>query len=91
MSRTGTSAANYYLAMVTDLVAALAFLALGLRSFVGGRSLTGGLILVGFLAFGLLEYVVHRWVLHGPPSIATRGHAQHHAGLVRCHAFGVPR
>jgi sterol desaturase/sphingolipid hydroxylase (fatty acid hydroxylase superfamily) len=27
----------------------------------------------------LFEYIVHRWVLHGPPSMARRGHAQHHA------------
>jgi sterol desaturase/sphingolipid hydroxylase (fatty acid hydroxylase superfamily) len=73
------SATNYRLAMVGDRVAALAFLIFGLRSFEGGLSLTAGLILLGVLAFGLLEYAVHRWVLHGPPSFATRGHSQHHA------------
>jgi hypothetical protein len=38
----------------------------------------GGVAIVGFMSCGLLEYVVHRWVLHGPPSMARRGHAQHH-------------
>ena len=33
---------------------------------------------MGFMSFGLIEYAVHRWVLHGPPSPARRGHAQHH-------------
>jgi hypothetical protein len=38
-----------------------------------------GVVIAGFLSSGLLEYIVHRWVLHGPPSMAKRGHAQHHA------------
>ena len=73
------SATNYQIAMVGDLMAALAFLALGLERFVGPRSVAGGVVLLGFLSFGLLEYAVHRWVLHGPSSIAQRGHTHHHA------------
>jgi hypothetical protein len=73
------SAANYWVGMLSDLAAALAFLALGLHRFSGPWVLAGGVVLVGFLPCGLLEYVVHRWVLHGPPSLARRGHAQHHA------------
>jgi sterol desaturase/sphingolipid hydroxylase (fatty acid hydroxylase superfamily) len=73
------SAANYWVGMLSDLIAALAFLALGLHRFSGPWVLAGGGVLVGFLSCGLLEYLVHRWVLHGPPSLARRGHAQHHA------------
>jgi sterol desaturase/sphingolipid hydroxylase (fatty acid hydroxylase superfamily) len=36
-------------------------------------------VIAGFMSWGLLEYVLHRWVLHGLPSMARRGHAQHHA------------
>ncbi len=72
------SAANYWVVMLSDLAAALAFLALGLHRFSGPWVLAGGGVLVGFLSCGLLEYLVHRWVLHGPPSLARRGHAQHH-------------
>jgi hypothetical protein len=39
----------------------------------------GGVVIVGFMSSGLLEYVLHRWVLHGPFSMASRGHSQHHA------------
>ncbi len=74
-----TSAANYRVAMVGDLMAALAFFAFGIHRFVGPRSAAGGVVLLGSLSFGLLEYAVHRWVLHGPPSIAQRSHAHHHA------------
>ena len=73
------SSANYWVVMLSDLAAALAFLALGLNRFSGSWVAAGGVAVVGFMSWGLLEYVVHRWVLHGPPSMARRGHAQHHA------------
>jgi sterol desaturase/sphingolipid hydroxylase (fatty acid hydroxylase superfamily) len=73
-----SSAASYRVALVADLIAAVAFLALGVHTFGGGPGLAGLVILLGCLSYGLLEYVVHRWVLHGPPSMATRGHARHH-------------
>jgi sterol desaturase/sphingolipid hydroxylase (fatty acid hydroxylase superfamily) len=65
--------------MLGDLAAALAFLALGLTRFSGPWVVAGGVAIVAFMSGGLLEYAVHRWVLHGPPSLARRGHAQHHA------------
>jgi sterol desaturase/sphingolipid hydroxylase (fatty acid hydroxylase superfamily) len=73
------SSANYWAAMLSDLAAALAFLALGLNRFSGPWVVAGGVVIAGFMSSGLLEYVLHRWVLHGPPSMAKRGHAQHHA------------
>src|SRR6266566_579310 len=72
-------ATNYYVAMVIDLTAALVFLGLGVHWFVGSLSVAAGVVLLGFLSFGLLEYAVHRWVLHGPASILRRGHLHHHA------------
>src|SRR5229473_5085835 len=79
VNRLVTSATNYKLAMVSDLGAALAFFAFGLHQFVGARTVAGGVTLLGFLSFGFLEYAVHRWILHGPHSVARRGHAHHHA------------
>ena len=73
------SSTNYWVTMLSDLAAALAFLALGLNWFSGPFVVAGGVVIVGFMSSGLLEYVLHRWVLHGPPSMARRGHAQHHA------------
>ena len=72
-------AINYYVAMAIDLAAALAFLGLGVLRFIGHPAVAVGVALLGFLSFGFLEYAVHRWVLHGPPSIARRGHRHHHA------------
>ena len=73
------NSANYWSAMLSDLAVALAFLALGLNRFSGPWVVAGGVVIAGFMSSGLLEYVLHRWVLHGPPSMAKRGHAQHHA------------
>jgi sterol desaturase/sphingolipid hydroxylase (fatty acid hydroxylase superfamily) len=79
LDRIVCSAANYWAAMLSDLAAALVFLALGLNRFSGPWVVAGAVVIAGFMSSGLLEYVVHRWVLHGPPSMATRGHARHHA------------
>ena len=79
LDRMAYSSANYWAAMLGDLAAALAFLALGLNRFSGPWVVAGGIVIAGFVSSGLLEYVVHRWVLHGPPSMVKRGHAQHHA------------
>jgi sterol desaturase/sphingolipid hydroxylase (fatty acid hydroxylase superfamily) len=73
------SSTNYWAAMLSDLGGALAFLALGLDRFPGPWVVVGVVVIAGFMSWGLLEYVVHRWILHGPPSLARRGHAQHHA------------
>jgi hypothetical protein len=59
-SWTVTGATNYQVAMASDLMAAMAFLALGIHLFVGPLSLAGGVVLFGFVSFGLLEYAVHR-------------------------------
>jgi len=79
VNRAFGSAINYYVAIAIDLTAALVFLGLGVGRFNGHPGAAVGAALLGFLSFGFLEYAVHRWVLHGPPSIARRGHRHHHA------------
>jgi 4-hydroxysphinganine ceramide fatty acyl 2-hydroxylase len=73
------SAINYRAGMCGDLTAALALLALGLHRFSGPWTVATGAVFVGALSCSFLEYAVHRWILHGPPSVARRAHAQHHA------------
>jgi sterol desaturase/sphingolipid hydroxylase (fatty acid hydroxylase superfamily) len=73
------SAANYWLVLASDVVGALIFLIVGIRRFSGSIAVAGASVVVGFVAWGFVEYAFHRWVLHGPPSIARRGHARHHA------------
>lgn len=73
------SAANYWLALVGDVVIAGAFLVLGVRLFSGSLVEAVVATVAGFAAWGAIEYGVHRWVFHGPPSLARRAHARHHA------------
>jgi sterol desaturase/sphingolipid hydroxylase (fatty acid hydroxylase superfamily) len=73
------SAANYWIGLFSDIVCALVFLILGRHQFFGPALLAAAAVSVGFLAWGFIEYAVHRWVLHGHPAIARRDHARHHA------------
>jgi hypothetical protein len=73
------SSTNYWFVLLSDIVCALAFLLVGLHQFSGPAVLGAAAVAVGFLAWGLIEYAIHRWVLHGPPTMARRGHARHHA------------
>src|SRR5579859_3767450 len=75
------SPANYWLAMVTDVIGAGAFLSVGWAQYTGAPAVAIAVIVGGFLIWGLLEYVVHRWVLHGALSIARRSHARHHGDV----------
>src|SRR6266487_4085262 len=52
------SSANYWAAMLSDLAAALAFLAIGLNRFSGPWGVAGGVVIAGFMSSGLLEYVL---------------------------------
>lgn len=75
------SPANYWLVMVTDILWAAAFLVVGWTQYTGAAVVAIAAAATGFLAWGLLEYVIHRWVLHGAPSIARRSHARHHGDV----------
>jgi hypothetical protein len=46
------SSANYWVVMLSDLAAALAFLALGLNRFSGPWVVAGGVAIVGFMSLG---------------------------------------
>ena len=73
------SKANYRIALVGDVLATLPFLGVAAICFSGSPFVAGALILSGLLLWGFLEYAVHRWLLHGPPTTARRGHLSHHA------------
>jgi sterol desaturase/sphingolipid hydroxylase (fatty acid hydroxylase superfamily) len=78
IERVMRSPANYWFMLVADLAGGLGILGLGVRLFHG--PVTGALaaLAVGCLAWGWIEYAVHRWVLHGSRSSFQRAHARHH-------------
>jgi len=72
------SPANYWIMLVVDLAGAAAFLALGVRLFEGDHTVAALAVGTGLVSWSGLEYAVHRWVLHGAPSVVQRTHARHH-------------
>jgi sterol desaturase/sphingolipid hydroxylase (fatty acid hydroxylase superfamily) len=75
------SPTHYWVVMVSDVIWALAFLAVGWAHYTGRVPVAIAAVVAGFLGWGLLEYVIHRWVLHGAPSFARRNHARHHGDV----------
>ncbi len=73
-----SSASNYWFMLVTDLAGAAVLLGLGLAHAQGSPLRSIALTAGGALSWGAVEYALHRWVLHGPPSAVQRAHARHH-------------
>ncbi|MBS0432689.1 MAG: sterol desaturase family protein [Proteobacteria bacterium] len=78
MSRLSTSRFNNYAGLTSDTLVALGLLAAGFRFNDRSAVWVLGLMLCGLLAFSLLEYVVHRWLFHGPFEVFEQGHRRHH-------------
>jgi len=78
LERLINSPANYWASFVCDGLAATLLLAYGVTHTATRPIVPVALGLAGFLAWGLVEYVLHRWILHGPPSLAKRSHTRHH-------------
>lgn len=77
LGRVTASRANYWATFAFDPVAAGAFGWIGATSHRGPLLVGVLLVLGGFLSWTLIEYLLHRWVLHGMP-VAARQHAKHH-------------
>lgn len=79
LERIAASKINYWATLVTDLGVAVAFAWFGAKGYSGSPAGTIALVVVGIVAWPLLEYVLHRWLLHGRLSPAfRREHARHH-------------
>ena len=77
IGRVTASPINYWATFVTDAAGAAAFGWLGATRYRGSIALAALLVVGGFLSWTLIEYLLHRWVLHGWPT-AAREHAKHH-------------
>ncbi len=80
---------NYYLSYVTDGACPLIFFYVGLRAHVSWSKAFIGII-AGSLLFTLVEYAIHRWLLHNPRSILFPLHATHHNAPTEPSAFLFP-
>ena len=73
------SPVNYWSVIVFDALGAALLVGIGVAGIDGPAVLSGGLVAAGIAAWTLLEYCLHRFIMHGPPSLARTGHAHHHA------------
>jgi len=80
---------NYYLSYVTDGACPLIFFFVGMRSHVSSPKIVLG-TLAGAVLFTLVEYAIHRWLLHDPRSILFPLHATHHNAPTEPSAFLFP-
>lgn len=69
---------NYWASLVGDGAACLLFAALSWLAYDGRPFGLGAAVAGGYVFWTALEYALHRFILHGPPSGARRGHARHH-------------
>ena len=78
LSRLSTSRFNNYAGLSSDVAVALCLIVAGLRHDELRAMMILWLVLCGLLIFSLIEYVVHRWLFHGPFEVFEQGHRRHH-------------
>jgi 4-hydroxysphinganine ceramide fatty acyl 2-hydroxylase len=68
---------NYRAAYVLDFVVPVVLAFVGWRAGLGVVA-AGASFLAGAFAFSFIEYAIHRWLFHTPPSFMSTVHARHH-------------
>lgn len=77
LSRMSKSPANLWASYVVDSSGPVLFAYLGLRHHLGWHSNLMN-ALAGFVVFTLVEYAIHRWLLHNPKCFLFPLHEAHH-------------
>jgi sterol desaturase/sphingolipid hydroxylase (fatty acid hydroxylase superfamily) len=83
------SRANYWLSYVVDFICPVLFGYLGWRRQPGWESIGIGFVF-GVFVFTLVEYSIHRWLLHDPRSVLFQAHEAHHLDPDKPSAFLFP-
>jgi sterol desaturase/sphingolipid hydroxylase (fatty acid hydroxylase superfamily) len=83
------SRANYWLSYVVDFSCPLIFLYLGMHRRPTWSSMIVS-SLFGVFVFTLVEYCIHRWLLHDPRSVLFQAHEAHHLDPEKPSAFLFP-
>ncbi len=89
MNELSESRANYWASYLVDLSCPILFAYLGLHRQMHWPSAVVGL-LAGVMLFTLVEYSIHRWLLHNPESVFFPLHAVHHNDPEKPSAFIFP-
>jgi sterol desaturase/sphingolipid hydroxylase (fatty acid hydroxylase superfamily) len=83
------SSTNYWASYVTDFTCPFLFAYLGMRHESSWPS-TILSSLFGLAVFSLIEYSIHRWLLHNPKSLLYHLHEAHHNNPEKPSAFLFP-
>jgi sterol desaturase/sphingolipid hydroxylase (fatty acid hydroxylase superfamily) len=76
--RMSTTRWNYWAEFGLDIPIGVVLISIGLRRGAAHWEAAILAILSGLVLFSLLEYVIHRWLFHGPASLFSKGHGAHH-------------
>jgi sterol desaturase/sphingolipid hydroxylase (fatty acid hydroxylase superfamily) len=88
-SRLSESRINYWASYAVDFSCPILFACLGLRHRPAWPVLIVSL-LAGVVLFSLVEYAIHRWLLHNPRTVFYQLHAAHHIDPEKPAAFLFP-
>jgi sterol desaturase/sphingolipid hydroxylase (fatty acid hydroxylase superfamily) len=69
---------HYWFTFFSDSCVALFFLVYGVLHYHGEPLASIVALCSGFLLFGLIEYLMHRWFFHDARSPGYKNHVQHH-------------
>lgn len=78
IDRVTSSPINYWASMITDVCGAAVFAYFGTRWYSGSLGGAVAAVIGGFITWTLIEYLLHRWLLHGALAIPRREHMEHH-------------
>jgi cyclopropane-fatty-acyl-phospholipid synthase len=78
LERVASSPLNYRATLIADPIAAMGIGVYGVIAYNGLFTPALVAVIAGFLTWSFLEYVLHRWVLHGVFAGPRREHAKHH-------------
>ena len=73
-----TNTFNFWRNFTVDVAVGVAFAWFGAMQYRGGAASGVALALSGLAAWPLLEYLFHRWLMHGPVPVIRKAHAMHH-------------
>ncbi len=80
---------NYWASYITDFSCPIVFAYLGMRHGANW-AMSMSSFLSGLAAFSLVEYSIHRWLLHDERSVLFRLHEAHHKNPAKLTAFFFP-
>jgi cyclopropane-fatty-acyl-phospholipid synthase len=89
MGAISRSRTNYWAAYAVDLTCPVLFAYLGMRHHPAWASILIGTVF-GFAVFTLVEYAIHRWLLHDPECWLYPLHEAHHQHPEGAAAFLAP-